>query len=248
VIAVSSSRWSGPRAGALAAAGSERIPDAVLADAGYWSGRQVKALMAEGMRVLVPADAHARTEPNPRRRGGLYDEIRGLLRSDEGNQLYGRRMTTIEPLFGQTKANRRTDRFLRPGLTACAIGVAPDHRHPQSAQALASLAGSGGGLTHQEVSAFPRKRRCFARQASIRRLLDSRLCRSGAAREVRAVETRAVQAFLLTERRWNRTIQAEGSSALPVLKTSSAFIAMSGLAGVMRPRTEASRWFCDRDP
>ena len=28
-------------------------------------------------------------------------------------------MTTIEPIFGQTKTNRRADRFRRRGLSAC---------------------------------------------------------------------------------------------------------------------------------
>jgi transposase len=103
----------------LAQAGSDRTPGVVLADAGYWVGGQIHRLMADGMRVLVPPDAHARAAPSPRRRGGLYEHMRRQLASERGDQLYARRMTTIEPIFGQIKANRRADRFLRRGLTAC---------------------------------------------------------------------------------------------------------------------------------
>jgi transposase len=93
-------------------------PDVVLADAGYWTGGQITAIEADGIRVLVPPDAHARAAPNPRRRGGLYQRMRDRLASDEGGALYKRRMTMIEPIFGQTKTNRRADRFQRRGLPA----------------------------------------------------------------------------------------------------------------------------------
>src|SRR5918996_711683 len=59
-------------------------PAVVLADAGYWAGGQISALEADGIRVLVPPDAHTRAAPNPRRRGGLYEQIRQRLKSDDG--------------------------------------------------------------------------------------------------------------------------------------------------------------------
>jgi hypothetical protein len=90
----------------------------VLADAGYWKAPQITALEADGLRVLVPPDAHSRTAPNPHRRGGLYEQMRRRLRSDGGGALYKRRMTMIEPIFGQTKSNRGADRFQRRGLPA----------------------------------------------------------------------------------------------------------------------------------
>ena len=104
---------------ALAAAGSDDRPGVVLADAGYWSGGQIQKLMGDGITVLVPPDAHSRTQPSPRRRGGLYDHMRRLLARDDGRELYRQRMTIIEPIFGQTKFNRRADRFRRRGHSAC---------------------------------------------------------------------------------------------------------------------------------
>jgi hypothetical protein len=40
------------------------------------------------------------------------------LQAEDGAALYRRRMTMLEPIFGQTKANRRADRFQRRGLQA----------------------------------------------------------------------------------------------------------------------------------
>jgi transposase len=93
-------------------------PEAVLADAGYWSAAQIRSLRAGGMTVLVPPDAHARTEPLAFKRGGLYQDMRERLKTDVGRALYRRRMTMIEPVFGQTKSNRRAERFQRRGHPA----------------------------------------------------------------------------------------------------------------------------------
>ena len=46
----------------LDAAGAEG-PDTVLADAGYWRGRDIEQLIDDGYTVLVPPDAHTRSEP-----------------------------------------------------------------------------------------------------------------------------------------------------------------------------------------
>jgi transposase len=101
----------------LEAAGAE-TPDTVLADAGYWQNRDIQALSDAGLTVLVPPDAHTRTEPLPGKRGGLYQRMRDRLATPEATALYRRRMTMIEPIFGHTKANRRIERFQRRGLDA----------------------------------------------------------------------------------------------------------------------------------
>ena len=41
--------------------------------------------------------------------------MRCVLSTDRGNQLYKLRGQLIEPIFGQTKHNRRFDRFARRG-------------------------------------------------------------------------------------------------------------------------------------
>ena len=102
----------------LHAAGVSDGLDVVLADAGYWTNSAIEALAAEGLRPLVAPDADRRKEPRPGRRGGLYDFMRRVLATDLGGELYRRRQATIEPVFGQIKANRRADRFLRRGRSA----------------------------------------------------------------------------------------------------------------------------------
>ena len=51
--------------------------------------------------------------------GGLYTFMRRVLSSEPGGELYARRQGMIEPVFGHTKFNRRCDRFLRRGRSAC---------------------------------------------------------------------------------------------------------------------------------
>jgi hypothetical protein len=102
----------------LDAAGVTETPGAVLADAGYWKNEAIEALCAQGIPTLVAPDADRRKQPRPGRRGGLYDFARRVLATDWGNQLYLRRQGSVEPVFGQIKANRGADRFLRRGRSA----------------------------------------------------------------------------------------------------------------------------------
>jgi transposase len=101
----------------LDAAGADR-PDTVLADAGYWRHADIQQLSDQGLTVLVPPDAHTRSQPLPGKRGGLYQRMRDRLATADAAALYRRRMTMIEPIFGHTKANRRIERFHRRGLAA----------------------------------------------------------------------------------------------------------------------------------
>jgi hypothetical protein len=91
----------------------------VLADAGYWHHVQMKRLMSDGMQVLIPPDANKRNGERPGWQGGLYALMRRVLASERGGELYARRQTMIEPVFALTKFNRRCDRFLRRGRSAC---------------------------------------------------------------------------------------------------------------------------------
>lgn len=43
---------------------------------------------------------------------------RSVLASERGGELYRKRQGMIEPVFAQTKFNRRIDRFLRRGRSA----------------------------------------------------------------------------------------------------------------------------------
>jgi transposase len=104
----------------LRAAGIAPDIDVALADAGYWKAEQIQTLWGQGIQALVPPDGQTDGKDHDRRRhGGVYDHMRRVLAGEHGKALYGQRKQTIEPIFGQTKHNRRTDRFQRRGLAAC---------------------------------------------------------------------------------------------------------------------------------
>jgi transposase len=103
----------------LAAAGINALPEVVLADAGYWHSEQMQQLTGRGTVVLIPPDAGKRKGARPGWDGGLYAFMRRVLASERGGELYAKRQGMIEPIFAQTKFNRRCDRFQRRGRAAC---------------------------------------------------------------------------------------------------------------------------------
>jgi hypothetical protein len=102
----------------LRAAGVTEKPGVVLADAGYWKNDAIEAIVEKGIQTLIAPDADRRKQPRPGRRGGLYDFTRRVLATDHGKQLYLRRQGSVEPVFGQIKANRGVRRFQRRGRLA----------------------------------------------------------------------------------------------------------------------------------
>jgi transposase len=102
----------------LARAGIEQPPEVVLADTGYWHQVQMEALLADGLTVLIPPDAKKRAGTRPGWDGGAYAFMRRVLATDAGGGLYAKRQTMVEPIFADTKFNRRIDRFLRRGRAA----------------------------------------------------------------------------------------------------------------------------------
>jgi len=102
----------------LANVGIDQLPEAVVADAGYWHKAQMQRITEAGIELLVPPDGGKREGTRPGWNDGLYEQMRDKLSTDYGKQLYQQRTTTIEPVFGQIKFNRRIDRFLRRGRAA----------------------------------------------------------------------------------------------------------------------------------
>jgi transposase len=102
----------------LAQAGVDRLPEVVLADAGYWHHDQIDEIVNRGIQVLIPPDAGKRKTPRPGWDGGRYDFMRRVLATDRGGGLYRKRQGMIEPIFAHTKFNRRIDRFQRRGRAA----------------------------------------------------------------------------------------------------------------------------------
>jgi hypothetical protein len=82
----------------------------VLADAGYWHGEQIDRLMGQGVQVLIPPDADTRRGTRPGWDGGRYAFMRNVLDTPAAGELYAQRQQMIEPVFADTKFNRRADR------------------------------------------------------------------------------------------------------------------------------------------
>jgi hypothetical protein len=99
----------------LKQAGITETPEVVVADAGYWHQTQMESIVSRGIGVLVPPDASKRKGTRPGWDGGAYAFMRRVLETDRGGGLYRKRQGMIEPVFANTKFNRRIDRFQRRG-------------------------------------------------------------------------------------------------------------------------------------
>jgi len=97
----------------LGAIGVSETPAIAVADAGYWHEDQIDNVVTGGTQVLIPADAGKRDTPRPGWQGGRFTWMRNVLATDYGAGLYRRRKAIVEPVFAQTKHNRRIDRFQR---------------------------------------------------------------------------------------------------------------------------------------
>ena len=103
----------------LERAGVDEEPGAVVADAGYWHQAQMENVINQGTQVLIPPDALKRGGARPGWDGGAYAFMRRVLETETGGGLYRKRQGMIEPVFADTKFNRRIDRFQRRGRSAC---------------------------------------------------------------------------------------------------------------------------------
>ena len=97
-------------------------PKEMLADAGYFSEDNVRALEQKGIEPFIAAgrQKHGETAPSPRGRPGKAMTLRGRmarkLATVRGKRAYSRRKVIVEPVFGQIKQARGFRQFLRRGL------------------------------------------------------------------------------------------------------------------------------------
>ena len=94
-------------------------PETALADAQYWNEEHMDEVIAnKHVQVLIPPDGSDSGKQRAGWTGGRYSWMRYVLASTPGQQLYRKRMQTIEPVFGHTRHNRGVTRFLRRGRAA----------------------------------------------------------------------------------------------------------------------------------
>ena len=85
-------------------------PSAVVADA-YWNEQHMDHLIAgHGIQVLIPPDGGKREGERPGWTGGRFSFMRACCQR-AGKELYRKRQTSIEPVFGHTKHNRQIYRL-----------------------------------------------------------------------------------------------------------------------------------------
>ena len=97
-------------------------PESVLADAGYWSEENVRALEKKRIEPFIATgrQKHGEKVPSPRGRPRKDRTLReGMARkllTARGRKTYSRRKVIVEPVFGQIKQARKFRQFLRRGL------------------------------------------------------------------------------------------------------------------------------------
>jgi transposase len=102
----------------LAQIGVSDTPGVAVADSGYWHEEQIEQVVNMGTQVLIPPDAGKRNTPRRGWDGGRYAFMRTVLAGDYGGGLYRKRKAMVEPVFAQTKHNRRINQFQRRGRSA----------------------------------------------------------------------------------------------------------------------------------
>lgn len=103
-------------------ANTGRLPDALIADAGYCSTSNLEACEHRNLNAYISLSRQQHGQrPRPSRGRAPKDlDARGRmdrkLRSKAGQAIYALRKTIVEPVFGQIKGSRRLDRFRLRGL------------------------------------------------------------------------------------------------------------------------------------
>jgi len=97
-------------------------PETFIADAGYWSEDNVSACEKRGADPHISTGRQKHGQPPPAICGPIpkgldaKGKMARKLRKKEGREIYAKRKTIVEPVFGQIKEARGLRRFLLRGL------------------------------------------------------------------------------------------------------------------------------------
>ena len=100
----------------------EAKPDAVLADAGYWSEANVRTLEDKRIEAFIATRKQKHGDVTSAPRGRLpktmtvRERMARKLRTRRGREAYSRRKVLAEPVIGQIKQARGFRQFLRRGV------------------------------------------------------------------------------------------------------------------------------------
>jgi IS5 family transposase len=104
-------------------ANTAQVPETLIADAGYWSEENAKACEERGVDPHIATGRLPHGQPPPPIYGPIPKDLDAKgrmarkLRKKQGREIYAKRKTIVEPVFGQTKEARGLRRFLLRGLT-----------------------------------------------------------------------------------------------------------------------------------
>lgn len=100
-------------------------PEVALADSGYWAPDVPEQAAKLGIDTYIATERRRHwdtndtlTEGPPPEDADPREAMRWKLRTKAGREIYARRKTIVEPVFGQTKEARGYRRFLLRGLDA----------------------------------------------------------------------------------------------------------------------------------
>lgn len=100
-----------------------RYPDALLADAGYWSEANLSGLKQREIEAFIPPEKikHSQWRDTLPTTGeappdaALREQMRHKLNTEQGRECYKRRMSSVEPVFGHIKEAMRFRQLLLRG-------------------------------------------------------------------------------------------------------------------------------------
>ena len=98
------------------------VPRTYIVDAGYWSEENAKACEQRGVDPHIATGRQPHGQPPPPIFGPIPKDLDAegrmarKLRKKAGREIYAKRNTIVEPVFGQTKEARGLRRFLLRGL------------------------------------------------------------------------------------------------------------------------------------
>jgi hypothetical protein len=99
---------------------AQGTPDTITADAGYWDTASLRDSSLADIQALVSPDSKPTAPGDPLPASAPQNEdavrMREVLASEPGKNLYAKRKTTVEPVFGQIKEARGIRRFRVRGL------------------------------------------------------------------------------------------------------------------------------------
>jgi len=101
-------------------ANTRALPQAVMADTGYFNPQQVRKAESQGIDVYVKPDKppqHNPQVPESARKRTVAARMRKKLETEAGREVYRKRRETVEPVFGQIKEACGIRGFLLRGLS-----------------------------------------------------------------------------------------------------------------------------------